>query len=41
MTEYEDDFEGEDSQSQASHLLKLSIDILSVKDLVVSANLQT
>ena len=39
MTEYEDDFERDEEQSEKKHLLKLSIDILGVKDLSLSANL--
>lgn len=38
MTEYEDDFE-RDEENENIHLLKLSLDVLSVKDMVTSANM--
>ena len=39
MSDYEDDhFEKEDGQDEKKHLLRLSVDLLSVKDLKVSAN---
>ena len=38
MTEYEDDFERDEANEQ-NHKLKLSIDVLSVKDMQLSANI--
>jgi hypothetical protein len=38
MTEYEDDFERDEDQEK-KHMLKLSIDVLSVKDMQLSANI--
>ena len=40
MSDYEDDnFEKEDITDEKKHLLKLGIDILSVKDFKLSANI--
>lgn len=40
MTDYDEDiFERDEDPNEKKHLLKFSIDILSVKDLKVSANL--
>ena len=39
MTDYEDDFERESNHSESKHLLKLSLDILNVKDMTMSSNL--